>query len=135
MTVRAEGQEMPGWVSVNATMTDAEIENAVSSIQSPLLERMLSAGWGHVVYLELDLIQRLVPRSGRRENTVFVVLMDRGPGWDRIIVHDTLGNWVVRVVTMDPARIGEISSAVRRELAFHLRQLRDERRRELGVEM
>ena len=123
---------MPGWVSVNATMTDAEIENAVSSIQSPLLERMLSAGWGHVVYLELDLIQRLVPRSGRRENTVFVVLMDRGPGWDRIIVHDTLGNWVV---TMDPARIGEISSAVRRELAFHLRQLRDERRRELGVEM
>ena len=132
MTVRAEGQEMPGWVSVNATMTDAEIENAVSSIQSPLLERMLSAGWGHVVYLELDLIQRLVPRSGRRENTVFVVLMDRGPGWDRIIVHDTLGNWVV---TMDPSRIGEISSAVRRELAFHLRQLRDERRRELGVEM
>ena len=132
MTVRAEGQEMPGWVSVNATMTDAEIENAVSSIQSPLLERMLSAGWGHVVYLELDLIQRLVPRSGRRENTVFVVLMDRGPGWDRIILHDTLGNWVV---TMDPARIGEISSAVRRELAFHLRQLRDERRRELGVEM
>ena len=132
MTVRTEGQEMPGWVSVIATMTDAEIENAVSSIQSPLLERMLSAGWGHVVQLELDLIQRLVPRSGRRENTVFVVLMDRGPGWDRIIVNDTLGNWVV---TMDPARIGEISSAVRRELAFHLRQLRDERRLELGVEM
>ena len=132
MTVRAEGQEMPGWVSVITTMTDAEIENAVASIQSPLLERLLAAGLGHVIYLELDLIQRLVPRSGRRENTVFVVLMDRGPGWDRIIVHDTLGNWVV---TMDPARIGEISSAVRRELAFHLRQLRDERRRELGVEM
>ena len=132
MTVRAEGQEMPGWVGVITTMTDAEIENAVASIQSPLLERMLSAGVGHVIYLELDLIQRLVPRSGRRENTVFVVLMDRGPGWDRIIVHDTLGNWVA---TMDPSRIGEISSAVRRELSFHLRQLRDERRRELGVEM
>ena len=132
MTVRTEGQEMPGWVSVITTMTDAEIENSVASIQSPLLERMLSAGWGHVIYLELDLIQRLVPRSGRRENTAFVVLMDRGPGWERIIVHDTLGNWVV---TMDPARIGEISSAVRRELSFHLRQLRDERRRELGVEM
>ena len=132
MTVRTEGQEMPGWVSVIATMTDAEIENAVASIQSPLLERLLSAGVGHVVYLELDLIQRLVPRSGRRENTVFVVLMDRGPGWDRLIVHDTLGNWVV---TMDPARTGEVSSAVRRELAFHLRNLRDERRRELGVEM
>lgn len=123
---------MPGWVSVIATMTDAEIENAVASIQSPLLERLLSAGVGHVVYLELDLIQRLVPRSGRRENTVFVVLMDRGPGWDRLIVHDTLGNWVV---TMDPARTGEVSSAVRRELVFHLRNLRDERRRELGVEM
>ena len=132
MTVRAEGQEMPGWVGVITTMTDAEIENAVASIQSPLLERMLSAGVGHVIYLELDLIQRLVPRSGRIENTVFVVLMDRGPGWDRIIVHDTLGNWVA---TMDPSRIGEISSAVRRELSFHLRQLRDERRRELGVEM
>ena len=132
MTVRTEGQEMPGWVSVIATMTDAEIENAVASIQSPLLERLLSAGVGHVVYLELDLIQRLVPRSGRRENTVFVVLMDRGPGWDRLIVHDTLGNWVV---TMDPARTGEVSSAVRRELVFHLRNLRDERRRELGVEM
>ena len=132
MTVRAEGQEMPGWVGVITTMTDAEIENAVVSIQSPLLERMLSAGVGHVIYLELDLIQRLVPRSGRIENTVFVVLMDRGPGWDRIIVHDTLGNWVA---TMDPSRIGEISSAVRRELSFHLRQLRDERRRELGVEM
>ena len=132
MTVRTEGQEMPGWVSVIATMTDAEIENAVASIQSPLLERLLSAGVGHVVYLELDLIQRLVPRSGRGENTVFVVLMDRGPGWDRLIVHDTLGNWVV---TMDPARTGEVSSAVRRELVFHLRNLRDERRRELGVEM
>lgn len=132
MTVRTEGQEMPGWVSVIATMTDAEIENAVASIQSPLLERLLSAGVGHVVYLELDLIQRLVPRSGRRENTVFVVLMDRGPGWNRLIVHDTLGNWVV---TMDPARTGEVSSAVRRELVFHLRNLRDERRRELGVEM
>ena len=132
MTVRAEGQEMPGWVSVITTMTDAEIENAVASIQSPLLERLLSAGVGHIVYLELDLIQRLVPRSGRRENTVFVVLMDRGPGWDRLIVHDTLGNWVV---TMDPARTGEVSSAVRRELVFHLRNLRDERRRELGVEM
>ena len=132
MTVRAEGQEMPGWVGVITTMTDAEIENAVASIQSPLLERMLSAGVGHVIYLELDLIQRLVPRSGRIENTVFVVLMDRGPGWDRIIVHDTLGNWVA---TMDPSRIGDISSAVRRELSFHLRQLRDERRRELGVEM
>ena len=123
---------MPGWVSVITTMTDAEIENAVASIQSPLLERLLSAGVGHVIYLELDLIQRLVPRSGRRENTVFVVLMDRGPGWDRLIVHDTLGNWVA---TMDPARIGEVSSAVRRELVFHLRNLRDERRRELGVEM
>ena len=132
MTVRAEEQEMPGWVSVITTMTDSEIENAVASIQSPLLERLLSAGVGHVVYLELDLIQRLVPRSGRRENTVFVVLMDRGPGWDRIIVHDTLGNWVA---TMDPSRVGEISSAIRRELAFHLRNLRDERRRELGVEM
>ena len=132
MTVRAEGQEMPGWVSVITTMTDSEIENAVAGIQSPLLERLLSAGVGHVVYLELDLIQRLVPRSGRRENTVFVVLMDRGPGWDRIIVHDTLGNWVA---TMDLSRIGEISSAIRRELAFHLRNLRDERRRELGVEM
>ena len=132
MTVRTEGQEMPGWVSVITTMTDAEIENAVASIQSPLLERLLSAGVGHVIYLELDLIQRLVPRSGRRENTAFVVLMDRGPGWERIIVHDTLGNWVV---TMDPARIGEISSTVRRELSFHLRQLRDDRRRELGVEM
>ena len=132
MTVRAEGQEIPGWVSAITTMTDSEIENAVASIQSPLLERMLSAGVGHVIYLELDLIQRLVPRSGRIENTVFVVLMDRGPGWDRIIVHDTLGNWVA---TMDPSRIGEISSAVRRELSFHLRQLRDERRRELGVEM
>lgn len=132
MTVRAEGQEMPGWMSVITTMTDSEIENAVTSIQSPLLERLLSAGVGHVIYLELDLIQRLVPRSGRRENTVFVVLMDRGPGWDRIIVHDTLGNWVA---TMDPSRIGEISSAIRRELAFHLRNLRDERRRELGVEM
>ena len=132
MTVRAEGQEMPGWVSAITTMTDAEIENAVTSIQSPLLERLLSAGVGYVVYLELDLIQRLVPRSGRRENTVFVVLMDRGPGWDRIIVHDTLGNWVA---TMDPSRVGEISSAIRRELAFHLRNLRDERRRELGVEM
>ena len=132
MTVRAEGKEMPGWVSVITTMTDSEIENAVASIQSPLLERLLSAGVGHVVYLELDLIQRLVPRSGRRENTVFVVLMDRGPGWDRIIVHDTLGNWVA---TMDLSRIGEISSAIRRELAFHLRNLRDERRRELGVEM
>ena len=132
MTVRAEGQEMPGWVSVITTMTDAEIENAVVSIRSPLLERLLSVGVGHVVYLELDLIQRLVPRSGRRENTVFVVLMDRGPGWDRIIVHDTLGNWVA---TMDPSRIVEISSAIRRELSFHLRQLRDERRRELGVEM
>lgn len=112
MTVRTEGQEMPGWVSVIATMTDAEIESAVASIQSPLLDRM--------------------PRSMRRENTVFVVLMDRGPGWDRIIVHDTLGNWVV---TMDPSRIGEISSAVRRELAFRLRKLRDERRREIGVEL
>ena len=132
MTVRAEGQERPGWVSVITTMTDSEIENAVASIQSPLLERLLSAGLGHVIYLELDLIQRLVPRSGRRENTVFVVLMDRGPGWDRIIVHDTLGNWVA---TMDPSRVGEISSAIRRELAFHLRNLRDERRRELGVEM
>ena len=132
MTVRAEGQEMPGWVSVITTMTDAEIENAVASIQSPLLERLLSVGVGHVIYLALDLIQRLVPRIGRRENTVFVVLMDRGPGWDRITVHDTLGNWVA---TMDPARIGEISSAIRRELSFHLRQLRDERRRELGVEM
>lgn len=132
MTVRAEGQEMPGWVSVITTMTDSEIENAVASIQSPVLERLLSAGVGHVVYLELDLIQRLVPRSGRRENTVFVVLMDRGPGWDRIIVHDTLGNWVA---TMDPSRVGEISSAVRRELSLHLRNLRDERRRELGVEM
>lgn len=132
MTVRAEGQEIPGWVSVITTMTDAEIENAVASIQSPLLERLLSAGVGHVIYLELDLIQRLVPKSGRRENTVFVVLMDRGPGWDRIIVHDTLGNWVA---TMDPSRIGEISSAIRRELSFHLRNLRDERRRELGVEM
>ena len=132
MTVRAEGQEIPGWVSAITTMTDAEIENAVASIQSPLLERLLSAGVGYVVYLELDLIQRLVPRSGRRENTVFVVLMDRGPGWDRIIVHDTLGNWVA---TMDPSRVGEISSAIRRELAFHLRNLRDERRRELGVEM
>ena len=132
MTVRAEGQEMPGWVSAITTMTDAEIENAVASIQSPLLERLLSAGVGYVVYLELDLIQHLVPRSGRRENTVFVVLMDRGPGWDRIIVHDTLGNWVA---TMDPSRVGEISSAIRRGLAFHLRQLRDERRRELGVEM
>ena len=132
MTVRAEEQEMPGWVSVITTMTDSEIENAVASIQSPLLERLLSAGVGHVVYLELDLIQRLVPRSGRRENTVFVVLMDRGPGWDRIIVHDTLGNWVA---TMDPSRVGEISSAIRRELAVHLRNLRDERRRELGVEM
>ena len=50
MTVRAEEQEMPGWVSVITTMTDSEIENAVASIQSPLLERMLSAGWGHVVY-------------------------------------------------------------------------------------
>ena len=132
MTVRAEGQEIPGWVSAITTMTDAEIENAVASIQTPLLERLLSAGVGYVVYLELDLIQRLVPRSGRRENTVFVVLMDRGPGWDRIIVHDTLGNWVA---TMDPSRVGEISSAIRRELAFHLRNLRDERRRELGVEM
>ena len=132
MTVRAEGQEIPGWVSVITTMTDAEIENAVVSIRSPLLERLLSVGVGHVVYLELDLMQRLVPRSGRRENTVFVVLMDRGPGWDRIIVHDTLGNWVA---TMDPSRIVEISSAIRRELSFHLRQLRDERRRELGVEM
>ena len=113
-------------------LTDSEIENAVASIQSPLLERLLSAGLGHVIYLELDLIQRLVPRSGRRENTVFVVLMDRGPGWDRIIVHDTLGNWVA---TMDPSRVGEISSAIRRELAFHLRNLRDERRRALGVEM
>lgn len=82
--------------------------------------------------LELDLIQRVVPRSMSRENTIFVVLMDRGPGWDRIIVHDTLGNWVT---TIDPSRIGEISSAIRRELAFHLRNLRDERRRELGVEM
>ena len=89
MTVRAEGQEIPGWVSAITTMTDSEIENAV-------------------------------------------VLMDRGPGWDRIIVHDTLGNWVA---TMDPARVGEISSAIRRELSFHLRNLRDERRRELGVEM
>lgn len=132
MTVRAEGQEMPGWVSVITTMTDSEIENAVARIQSPLLERLLSAGVGHVIYLELDLIQRLVPRSGRRENTVFIVLMDREPGWDRIIVHDTLGNWVA---TMDPSRVGEISSAIRRELSFHLRQLRDERRRELGVEM
>ena len=113
-------------------MTDSEIENAVARIQSPLLERLLSAGVGHVIYLELDLIQRLVPRSGRRENTVFIVLMDRGPGWDRIIVHDTLGNWVA---TMDPSRVGEISSAIRRELSFHLRQLRDERHRELGVEM
>ena len=60
MTVRAEGKEMPGWVSVITTMTDSEIENAVAS---------------------------------------------------------------------------EISSAIRRELAFHLRNLRDERRRELGVEM
>ena len=92
MTVRAEEQEMPGWVSVITTMTDSEIENAVARIQSPLIERLLSAGWVHVVYLELDLIQRLVPRSGRRESTVFVVLMDRGPGWDRLIVHDTLGN-------------------------------------------
>ena len=94
MTVRTEGQEMPGWVSVITTMTDAEIENSVASIQSPLLERFLAAGLGHVIYLELDLIQRLVPRSGRRENAVFVVLMDRGPGWERLIVHDTLGNWV-----------------------------------------
>ena len=132
MTVRTEGQEMPGWVSVITTMTDAEIENAVASIQSPLLERLLSAGVGHVIYLDLDLIQRLVPRSGRGENTAFVVLIDRGSIRDRIIVNDTLGNWVV---TMDPARIVEISSAVRRELAFHLRNLRDERRRELGVEM
>ena len=112
MTVRTEGQEMPGWVSVIATMTDAEIESAVASIQSPLLDRM--------------------PRSMRRENTVFAVLMDRGPGWERIIVHDTLGNWVA---TVDPARVGEISSAIRRELSFHLRNLRDELRRELGVEM
>ena len=82
--------------------------------------------------MDLDLIQRLVPRSGRGENTAFVVLMDRGSIRDRIIVNDTLGNWVA---TMDPARIVEISSAVRRELAFHLRNLRDERRRELGVEM
>ena len=132
MTVKAEEQEIPGWVSVITTMTDSEIENAVASIQSPLLERLLYAGMGHVIYLELDLIQRLVPRSGRRENTVFVVLMDRGPGWDRIIVHDTLGNWVA---TMDPSRVGEISSAVRRELAFHLRNLRDERRLDLGVEL
>ncbi len=132
MTVRAEGQEMPGWVSVITTVTDAEIANAVASVERLLLEREEAKAWTSELYIDLDLIQRLVPRSGRRENTVFVVLMDRGPGWDRIIVHDTLGNWVA---TMDPSRVGEISSAIRRELSFHLSNLRDERRRELGVEM
>ena len=44
------------------------------------------------------------------------------------------------ITTMTDAEIenavaSEISSAIRRELAFHLRNLRDERRRELGVEM
>ena len=32
MTVRAEGQEMPGWVSVITAMTDAEIESAVATL-------------------------------------------------------------------------------------------------------
>ena len=39
MTVRAEGQEMTGWVSVITAMTDAEIENTVASVERHLRER------------------------------------------------------------------------------------------------
>ena len=128
MTVRAEGQEMPGWVSVIATMTDAEIENAVASVEVHLLERDEVNDWTSELYIDLDLIQRLKPRSERGENTVFVVRMDG----DYIRVDDTMGEWVVSI---DPDRLGGVAASMMKEMRFYLRNLRDERRRELGVEM
>ena len=86
MTVRAEGQGMPGWVGVITTMTDDEI----ASVERLLLEREEAKAWTSELYIDLDLIQRLKPRSKRSENTVFVVRMG-----DYIRVEDTLGDWVV----------------------------------------
>ena len=128
MTVRAEGQGMPGWVTVITAMTDDEIANAVASVQSPLLERAFSGGSTRELYVDLDLIQRLKLRSERSENTVFVVYLHRGD----IRVDDTLGEWVVSV---DPNRRGGVCDAIMKEMHFHLRNLRDERHRELGVEL
>ena len=128
MTVRYEGQGMPGWVSVITAMTDDEIANAVASVESLLLEREEAKAWTSELYIELDLIQRLKPRSKRSENTVFVVRMDG----DYIRVDDTLGEWVVSV---DPNRSGGVCDAILKDMRFHLRNLRDERRQELGVEM
>lgn len=128
MTVRAEGQGMPGWVSVITAMTDDEIANAVASVERHFLEREEAKSWTSEMYIDLDLIQRLKPRSERSENTVFVVCMNH----DYIRVDDTLGDWVVSI---DPDRLGGVAVSIMKEMRFHLRQLRDERRRELGVEM
>lgn len=128
MTVRAEGQEMPGWVSVITAMTDAEIESAVATVERLLLEREEAKAWTSELYIDLDLIQRLKPRSERSENTVFVVRIDG----DYIRVDDTLGDWVVSI---DPDLLGGVAVSILKEMRFHLRNLRDERRRELGVEM
>lgn len=128
MTVRAEGQVMPGWVSVITAMTDDEIVNAVASFQCPLLERAFAGGSTRELYVDLDLIQRLKLRSERSENTVFVVRLHRGD----IRVDDTMGEWVVSV---DPNRSGGVCDAILNEMRFHLRALRDERRLDLGVEL
>ena len=128
MTVRAEGQEMTGWVSVITAMTDAEIENTVASVERHLREREEAKAWTSELYIDLDLIQRLKPRSKRSENTVFVVRMDG----DYIRVEDTLGDWVV---STHPDRQGGVAVSILKEMRFHLSNLRDERRRELGVEM
>lgn len=128
MTVRAEGRGMPGWVSVITTMTDDEIANAVASVERLLLEREEAKAWTSELYIDLDLIQRLKPRSERSENTVFVVHMNG----DYIRVDDTLGDWVVSI---DPDRLGGVAVSIMKEMRFHLRNLRDERRRELGVEL
>ena len=119
---------MPGWVSVITAMTDDEIANAVASVQCPLLERAFAGNSPRELYIDLDLIQRLKPRGERSENTVFVVRLHRGD----IRVDDTMGEWVVSV---DPNRSGGVCDAILKEMRFHLRNLRDERRRELGVEL
>ena len=128
MTVRAEEQEMPGWVSVITAMTDDEIANAVASVQCPLLERAFAGNSPRELYIDLDLIQRLKPRGERSENTVFVVRMDG----DYIRVEDTLGDWVV---STHPDRQGGVAVSILKEMRFHLRNLRDERRLDLGVEL
>ena len=128
MTVRAEGRGMPGWVSVITAMTDDEIANAAASVQRQLLEREEAKSWTSELYIDLDLIQRLTPRSRHSENTVFVVRMY---GY-YIRVDDTLGDWVVSI---DPDRLGGVAASMMNLMRFHLCKLRDERRRELGVEL